>query len=55
MTSVGSDGVPGPTRLKPTPSRSSPISHPVNIGIPCVLVALNITEGWARDGSADIA
>ena len=34
---------------------SSPISCPVNIDIPCALVAFNTAEGWARDVSADIA
>ena len=40
-----------PTRRK----RSPPISYPVNADIACVWWAFNTAEGWACDGSADIA
>jgi hypothetical protein len=43
-----------PTRLKPTPRPSSPISYPVNIGIPSAWWR-STSPRAARDVSADIA
>jgi hypothetical protein len=49
------DDFGGLGRLKPTPTRSSPDLLSGQYRHPLRMVALNITEGWVRDVSADIA